>query len=83
MQKQAGHPALASVGDQVWLVWREKDARKSQIWLMKSDDEGKSWGDRQLLVDADGNADYPILLQFAQQVYLVWNTQSALRVLPL
>ena len=70
-------------GEQVWLVWREKDAGKSQIWLMKSDDEGKSWGDRTLLVEADGNADYPILLKHGEQVYLVWNTQQALQVLPI
>jgi len=83
MQKQAGHPALASVGEQVWLVWREKEAGESQIWLMKSDDEGKSWGDKQMLVEAAGNADYPILLQHGKQVYLIWNTQQALQVLPL
>lgn len=83
MQKQAGHPALVASGEQVWLVWREKDAGKSQIWLMKSDDEGKSWGDRTLLVEADGNADYPILLKHGEQVYLVWNTQQALQVLPI
>lgn len=83
MQKQAGHPALAAIGEQVWLVWREKDADKSQIWLMKSEDEGKSWSNRQLLMEAAGNADYPILLQYGKQVYLVWNTQLALQVLPL
>lgn len=83
MQKQAGHPALAAVGEHVWLVWREKDASKSQIWLMKSDDEGKSWGGRELVIEAAGNADYPILLQHGHQVYLVWNTQQALQVLQL
>lgn len=83
MQKQAGHPALVSIDEQVWLVWREKEAGKSQIWLMKSDDEGKNWGDRQLVVEATGNADYPILLQHGKQVYLVWNTQQGLQVLPL
>lgn len=84
MQKQAGHPALAAIGEQVWLVWREKDAGKSQIWLMKSTDEGKSWDDKQLVTDVAGNADYPILLQHDKQVYLVWNTQQqGLKVLPL
>lgn len=84
MQKQAGHPALAAVGEQVWLVWREKDAGKSQVWLMKSSDEGKSWDDKQLVTDAVGNADYPILFQHGKQVYLVWNTQQqGLKVLPL
>ena len=84
MQKQAGHPELMAAGEQVWLVWREKDAGKSQVWLMKSDDEGKSWGDRKLVVEAIGSADYPILLEHGKQVYLVWNTQQqGLKVLPL
>jgi hypothetical protein len=65
-------------------VWREKDAGKSQIWLMKSSDEGKSWDDKQLVTDVAGNADYPILLQHGKQVYLVWNTQQqGFKVLPL
>jgi hypothetical protein len=51
---------------------------------MKSSDEGKSWEDRQLVIEATGNADYPILLQHGKQVYLVWNTQQeGLKVLPL
>lgn len=76
MKKQAGHPALAAVGENVWLVWREKDAGKSQVWLMKSTDEGKSWGTPHMLIDTPGNADYPILLQKDNQILLVWNTTT-------
>ncbi|MDO9151417.1 MAG: sialidase family protein [Methylotenera sp.] len=76
MKKQAGHPALAAVGDNVWLVWREKDAGKSQIWLMKSDDEGKSWGTPTVIADTTASADYPILLQKNKQVFLMWNTST-------
>jgi len=76
MKKQAGHPALATIGDTVWLVWREKDAGKSQIWLMKSDDEGKSWGTPSMIADTTGNADYPILLKKDKQIFLMWNTAT-------
>jgi len=84
MKKQAGHPALAAVGENVWLVWREKDAGKSQIWLMQSTDEGKNWIAPQKLVDSAGEADYPSLLQNGKQMFLVWNTEhEGLKVIPL
>ena len=76
MKKQAGHPALIAVGEQVWLAWREKDAGKSQIWLMKSDDGGRSWDAASMVADTAGNADYPQLLQNNKQVFLMWNTAS-------
>jgi len=74
MKKQAGHPALAAMGDDVWLVWREKDGGKHQVWLMKSSDAGKSWDKPQLLSEAAGVADYPVLLQKDKKMFLLWNT---------
>jgi len=84
MKKQAGHPALASMDETVWLVWREKDAGKSQVWLMKSSDEGKNWDAPHILIEAAGGADYPALLQNKKQLFLIWNTENeVLKVLPL
>jgi hypothetical protein len=84
MKKQAGHPALLAAGENVWLVWREKDAGKSQVWLMKSSDEGKSWDSPKMMADASGAADYPLLLQNAKTLFLIWNTVSeGLKVIPL
>ncbi|MBM3350941.1 MAG: exo-alpha-sialidase [Betaproteobacteria bacterium] len=75
-KKQAGHPALLTMGENVWLVWREKDAGKSQVWLMKSPDEGRQWGEPQLLLEVLGNADYPFLSRKGNQAYLLWNTAT-------
>lgn len=84
MKKQAAHPALLAHGEKVWLVWREKDAGKNQVWLMQSDDEGKSWGAADMLIETAGAADYPLLLQNGRQVLLVWNTEKeGLKVLAL
>lgn len=84
MKKQAGHPALVAHGDNVWLVWREKDAGRSQVWGMQSGDGGKSWDAPKMLVDAAGNADYPVLLKKGTDLFLVWNTESdGVKVLPL
>lgn len=84
MKKQAGHPALLAAGENVWLVWREKDAGKSQVWLMQSSDEGKSWDAPRMMADASGAADYPLLLQNGKALFLVWNTAGeGLKVIPL
>lgn len=84
MKKQAGHPALFASGENVWLVWREKDAGISQLWLMKSSDEGKNWDAPAMIIDASGAADYPLLLQNGKALFLVWNTAGeGLKVMPL
>ena len=82
--KQAGHPAILSSGENVWLVWREIKDGKTSILGMHSEDGGRSWNDVKTLADTQQKADYPFLLQHKNTVYLVWNTQQeALRVSPL
>lgn len=84
MKQQAGHPALAAAGDNVWLVWLEKDAGRSQVWGMQSTDEGKSWDAPGMLVETQGESDYPQLLKKGSALFLLWNTESAgVKVLPL
>jgi hypothetical protein len=75
-KNQAGHPALLSVGEKVWLVWREIKEGKSSILGMFSNDGGRSWSDTKLLASSEQKADYPILVQHKTTTYLVWNTQQ-------
>ena len=75
-KNQAGHPALITIGEKVWLVWREIKEGKSTILAMFSDDEGKSWRDAQKLASSSEKADYPILIQYKNLPYLVWNIQQ-------
>lgn len=74
--QQAGHPALMSVGDQVWLAWRELDDSGSAIWLKTSVDAGRTWTDARQVVRTAARSDYPQLLLRGSQVYLGWNTES-------
>lgn len=84
MKNQAGHPALLAHGEDVWLAWREKTAGKTQVWLMQSNDEGKSWNAPSMVAESTGAADYPLLLQHGKEVLLLWNTQEEdLKVIPL
>jgi hypothetical protein len=82
--KQAGHPAILSIGEQVWLVWREIKEGKTTILGMQSEDGGKNWNDAKSLAKTSQKSDYPFLLQHQNTSYLVWNTQQeGLQVLPL
>jgi hypothetical protein len=81
---QAGHPALYSQGETVWLVWREIEAKRHSIHGMMSDDGGRSWGAAKTLASVTGKSDYPQLLGYGKQIYLMWNTaQEGLKVLGL
>lgn len=75
-KNQAGHPAILSSDENVWLVWREINDGKASILGMFSEDGGKSWNSPKTLNSTGSKADYPILIQYKNQSYLVWNTQQ-------
>ena len=72
--KQAGHPSLLSLGENVWLVWREIKDGEYSIVGMQSTDGGKSWDEAKLIATSKDKADYPQLISYKNQVYLSWNT---------
>jgi hypothetical protein len=90
MKNQAGHPALLSLGDKVWLVWTEKvgtaasATKATVIYGMQSDDGGKNWNDAKLLFSTKDKADYPQLIENKGKVYLAINTVTdEFRLVPL
>jgi hypothetical protein len=72
--QQAGHPALVSQGEQVWLVWKELTDTSSIIRMAMSDDGGRSWNDAVTIAETAGKSDHPQLLGTKDEVYLGWNT---------
>ena len=75
--KQAGHPAMLAIGQQVWMVWREIKDGKASIWSLNSEDEGKTWSEAKLQMTVAEKTDYPILVQYKSLPYLVWYTQQS------
>lgn len=71
--RQAGHPHLLAVGEQVFLAWKEFDGR-SAVWLMRSVDGGKSWEPPARMADTDDASDRPWLVSDGKRVLLSWNT---------
>ena len=72
---QAGHPALISDGEQVWLVWKEMTDTASLVKLVKSSDGGRAWEVPVVISQTKGKSDYPQLLLKNGQAYLAWNTE--------
>jgi hypothetical protein len=73
-KNRAGHPALLSIGEKVWLVWRETEAKNNTIMGMFSEDGGRSWRDAKVIVSSADKADYPQLIAKDNQPYMAWNT---------
>jgi hypothetical protein len=73
-KKRASHPALLSQGENVWLVWRETEAKNNSIMMLFSDDGGRSWADAKVIASTADKADYPLLIAKDKQPYLAWNT---------
>ncbi len=79
--KQTNHPALLSIGDDVWLAWLETGANcTTNVMGMTSVDGGKTWASAQVLLCAKGKVDYPKLLQYKGRAYLAVNTVDGLKV---
>lgn len=73
--QQAGHPALVSQGESVWLAWKEISEQDSAIQLAFSADGGRSWEAPKLIAKTKGKSDYPQLILKNAELYLVWNTE--------
>ena len=87
-KSQADHPALLSLGDKVWLVWRETEAKnnsiKNYIVGLSSQDGGKTWDDVKVLATSLGENVYPQLRAENNQAYLVVKAEKeSLQVIPL
>ena len=77
---QAGHPALLTMDEKVWLVWLEIESKnnlkQNMVLGMYSDDDGRSWSEAKELANSASKADSPSLIANGNQAYLVWNTEK-------
>jgi len=90
MKNNAGHPSILSIGDAVWLVWKEQlggstnTSKGTAVYAMKSKDGGKSWEDAKLVFSSNDKADYPQLIENNGKVFLAINTiADGFKLLPM
>lgn len=82
-KKNAGHPALLSIGEKVWLAWREHNTEGMDIVAMTSLDGGKTWSLPVTMAHTTARLDYPQWLNLRGQVVLaVSSADKGLLVIP-
>lgn len=82
-RKSAGHPALYSLGEKVWLAWREQGSDGMETLAMASLDGGKTWSMPTVMLRGAGKLDYPVWLSLQGQVALAVNTaEKGLQLMP-
>jgi hypothetical protein len=54
-------PAMATIGDSLFLSWMTRGARRSGVFFTVSRDRGQTFGEPQLLSNGIGNATHPAL----------------------
>lgn len=69
-------PYLFAMGQQVWLVWKEFDGKKSSVYIKESSDDGNTWNSPRLLASTEGYSDHPLLLSHGDAVFLSWLTRA-------
>ena len=69
-------PYLFASGQQVWLVWKEFDGKKSSVYLKESADDGRTWSSPKILASTVGYSDHPLLLARGNELFLSWLTRD-------
>ena len=72
----ASHPNVISVGEHVWLVWKQFDGKQASVWLQRSESNGTHWDAAKIISATDADADYPFLIRDKDKVYLQWQTRN-------
>lgn len=82
-KKNAGHPALLSVEDKIWVAWQERDSTSYDIVAMASLDGGRTWGAAVTMLHSSSKLDYPQWLNLQGKAILAVNTaDKGLQVIP-
>ena len=75
-QAQASHPDILSLGQRVFIAWKEFDGMATGIYLIHSIDGGNIWSAPQKIASTAGSSDYPFLVSDGNKNYLSWNTDK-------
>ena len=75
-QAQASHPHVLSLGQRVFIVWKEFDGMATGIYLIHSIDGGNLWSIPKKIASTTGTSDYPFLVSDGNKKYLSWNTDK-------
>lgn len=76
VERLAGHASIATLEQQVLVVWREFDGKQTHIQLAEINASGDGLLNQRVLASSSGEADYPFLLPDNGKLYLAWQTRN-------
>ncbi len=72
----AGHPYLATLNNTLYLVWKGFNGMATDIRLITSADEGRSWSTERVLTSTSQGSDHPLIVSSDDALYLSWKTEE-------
>ncbi|MFI3185558.1 MAG: sialidase family protein, partial [Methylococcaceae bacterium] len=72
----ASHPHVLALGSRVHVVWLEFDGSNNMIKLIKSEDDGKSWSQPEVIAQTAQSGDQPFLVSDGDKIYLSWKARQ-------
>jgi hypothetical protein len=72
----AGHPYLARADGTLYLVWKSFDGGATEIKLIESQDDGRSWSAPEVLLRTTAASDHPLLVASDRGAYLSWHSEE-------
>lgn len=83
-ERQPAQPALLATKTHVYVAWKEFDGRQTSLLVMRSEDNGQTWGQPMMVAGTESASDHPMLVQHDGKVYAAWGTErEGLRVISL
>ena len=77
------HADVLSLGKRIFIVWKEFDGKQSLLYLMQSNNAGKSWSSAKQLAATSAVSDHPFLNHDGSAVYISWHRKGEdYRLLP-
>ncbi len=73
--RQTSRAELLARGTDVWLAWKSFDGERMEIRLMRSRDDGATWGPPRTVAATEDESDPPLLIGDARTVWLSWLTK--------
>lgn len=72
-EKQASHADVKAINNNIYIVWKEFDTPFSKVHMMKSLDNGKTWGKDKVVAKTKINNDYAFLVAKDNKVFISWH----------
>jgi coproporphyrinogen III oxidase len=72
----SSQPKIASVGNYVYIAWRDETTGKGDIYFKKSDDNGSSFEKRKYISKSNGSSSEPQISAVGNNVYIVWRDET-------